>query len=581
MAKEVQIDIVLKSADAANSLKDIKTALKEVNNEIINTKEGSAEFNKLTAAAGQLKDKINDLNDSLKLTQGSGLERFKNSLGQIKEGLFNLDFGKVKAGIGGATQAFGGLGKAIAASGIGLLVLGIVQLIANFDELKKAGGLVGAVFTAIGNIIDGIIQGIKDFSDALGLTNTKLAEAQAAEEEYGAEIAKTNQELGAARRKQLVLTGKLSEEEAARANAKEKFITDFLRIQTDTRIKLKEAETNAAKDFIQKDADAQLALLSQTYTNELITIRNEEAKKKEVKVTKAKETAKEVKQITLDELAALADKELADAEKNAKELDALRILIADESEIEKLQREQKKALEAAERLNASEEDKLNIIKYYSNEILKVEKADAEEITELQKEASEKRLKNKEEQEKKAQEREAQIRQGSIDSVKFTLSAISSLTELFAGKSKAQQKKAFDIQKGVSIAQTTIATFESATNAFKSLSGIPVVGPVLGVAAAAAAVAAGLANIRKISQQKFEGGGTEPAAGSVPSIGATISAGATPNVPSAGPSSFALFGTAGSANNLGGQAQPIQAFVVESDISGVQDRLTRFRSAIEL
>jgi len=578
MAKEVQIDIVLKSADAANSLRDIKQALKDVNNEIINTKEGSAEFNKLTAAAGQLKDKINDLNDSLKLTQGSGLERFKNSLGQIKEGLFNLDFGKVKAGIGGATQAFGGLGKAIAASGIGLLVLGIVQLIANFDELKKVGGLVGAVFTAIGDLIDNIIQGIKDFSDALGLTNTKLAEAQAAEEEYGATIAKTNQELGAARRKQLVLTGKLSEEEAARANAKEKFITDFLRIQTDTRIKLKEAETNAAKDLIQKDADAQLALLSQTYTNELITIRNEEAKKKEVKVTKAKETAKEVKQITLDELAALADKELADAEKNAKELDALRLKVADESEIKKLEREQKKALQDAERLNATEEDKANIRSFYSNQIAETQKSIDDEVIAGQEEnaAKRKELLDKEvEYEKQAAEQRIALTQNG-------LSTISSIVSLFGEKNKKAARTAFNINKAVGIAQATIDTYQSAVGAYKSQLTIPSPdAPVRAAVAAGIAVAAGLANVAKIARTKFQesgGGGSTPSASPAPS--GTIT---QPNtVEAQTPNAFALFGTGGSSNNLGfNQPQPIQAYVVESDITSVQRRVNRFRTASEL
>lgn len=56
-------------------------------------------------------------------------------------------------------------------------------------------------------------------------------------------------------------------------------------------------------------------------------------------------------------------------------------------------------------------------------------------------------------------------------------------------------------KAAAIAQTTITTYQSATNAFNSLSGIPIVGPVLGGIAAAAAVAAGIANVRKITSTK--------------------------------------------------------------------------------
>lgn len=58
-----------------------------------------------------------------------------------------------------------------------------------------------------------------------------------------------------------------------------------------------------------------------------------------------------------------------------------------------------------------------------------------------------------------------------------------------------------IGKAAAIAQTTIATYQSATEAYKSLVGVPVVGPALAVAAAAAAVASGLANVKKIAAVK--------------------------------------------------------------------------------
>lgn len=52
-------------------------------------------------------------------------------------------------------------------------------------------------------------------------------------------------------------------------------------------------------------------------------------------------------------------------------------------------------------------------------------------------------------------------------------------------------------KAVAVAQATIDTYSSAVSAFNSLSGIPIVGPVLGGIAAAAAVAGGLATVSKI------------------------------------------------------------------------------------
>ncbi len=56
-------------------------------------------------------------------------------------------------------------------------------------------------------------------------------------------------------------------------------------------------------------------------------------------------------------------------------------------------------------------------------------------------------------------------------------------------------------KAAAVAQTTIDTYQAATAAYKALAGIPVVGPALGAVAAGAAVASGLANVRKIVSTK--------------------------------------------------------------------------------
>lgn len=67
----------------------------------------------------------------------------------------------------------------------------------------------------------------------------------------------------------------------------------------------------------------------------------------------------------------------------------------------------------------------------------------------------------------------------------------------------QARKQFEIQKAVSIAQAAIAQGEAAVQAYKSVVGIPVVGPGLAVAAAAAAVAAGAAQIQGIRRQTYQ------------------------------------------------------------------------------
>lgn len=59
-------------------------------------------------------------------------------------------------------------------------------------------------------------------------------------------------------------------------------------------------------------------------------------------------------------------------------------------------------------------------------------------------------------------------------------------------------------KAIKIAETTMTTYQSAVSSYNSLSGIPIVGPALGAVAAAAAVASGIATVRKIAATKKEG-----------------------------------------------------------------------------
>lgn len=168
--------------------------------------------------------------------------------------------------------------------------------------------------------------------------------------------------------------------------------------------------------------------------------------------------------------------------------------------------------------------------------------------------------------KEEEEKEKIAKDQRIQAVQNTLSTIANLAQLFAGKSEKQQKKAFQIQKAVNIANATIDTYKAATGAFASLSSIPVVGPVLGAAAAAAAIAAGLVNVKNIASQKFEGGGSMSAAPAGGGGGGGGGAGAsnviTPN--------FNIVGNAQATNPLAGLgSQPLQAYVVSGEVTSAQ------------
>lgn len=226
VSSDIEIDVKADSVKDLNettnsSVASVAKLRKEVislQTELENTEVGSEKYKELEARLvdtssrlAETKDRFDDLSDSVRVNVGSSVERAGNSLKLLRDGVANLDFGKIqialkglggaftsafkpsdefkksigdlgkgiinldfkqfKSGVDGVSTGFKGLGKAIAGTGIGLLVIGVTTLIANFDELKNSGGLVGKVFTAIGDIIQGITDKVFAFTDALGLTN--------------------------------------------------------------------------------------------------------------------------------------------------------------------------------------------------------------------------------------------------------------------------------------------------------------------------------------------------------------------------------------------------------------------------
>ena len=117
-------------------------------------------------------------------------------------------------------------------------------------------------------------------------------------------------------------------------------------------------------------------------------------------------------------------------------------------------------------------------------------------------------------------------------------------------------------KAAAISSALISTYQSATGSYNSLAGIPIVGPALGFAAAGAATAAGLANVRAIASTKTPGSGGG---------GSSVPGGVTPSQPQ--PPQFNIVGateTSQLAEAVAGQTQePVQAYVVANDVTTAQ------------
>ena len=102
--------------------------------------------------------------------------------------------------------------------------------------------------------------------------------------------------------------------------------------------------------------------------------------------------------------------------------------------------------------------------------------------------------------------------GKMNALKSGLGQLSSLMN-------SENRKAFEVGKAAATANAVIKTYEAATGAYAALAGIPIVGPALGAIAAAAAVAAGLANVQAIQSTTFGSKGAGAASGGgIPNVG---------------------------------------------------------------
>lgn len=137
-------------------------------------------------------------------------------------------------------------------------------------------------------------------------------------------------------------------------------------------------------------------------------------------------------------------------------------------------------------------------------------------------------------------------------------------------------------KGLAVAATTIDTYQSAVAAYKSMVGIPIVGPGLAAAAAAAAITAGLANVKSILAVDTSGRSTTMGTGANRVSVSNYAPAVVQQVPLVRQLTNAAQeetlnriaqNTSATAQNTGG-GQPIKAYVVLSDLEAKQNYSNR-------
>lgn len=516
------------------------------------------------------------------------------------------------------TTAFKGIGTAIKATGIGLLVGLIAQLVMKFAENKKVADTLNVALAGLGaafniiidggtwvidNLVDAFqnpqeaVQGLKDKLKAVGdyiktlidtafnplqrgLLNMKrgfLEAAAGAKEFFGGDatelkkqIREVDDELSDLVKKQEENKEALAEPFVEAAEAISNYVEETVAAvkastALETRLqKLRDAQRDNDVAFAQ--ASAQLEELKKTRDDERLSIEERIAAAEKAQVMEKQFTDERIRlanqtvaaleeeirlqgateerlQAVADARIAAADAQAASAGVQTEFMTSIYALeqeaLATEQEVAALRREfraevlegyeaEKQALHdqlsdrkfAIEQLKVDEETKNQLLleaqESLDQQLVILEKTHQEEMDAL---AAEEEAKAAERRQREI-EAEQQKRQAIVAVAQSSIGALLALNNAFDAENEEQAKKQFERGKALEIADATIATGQAAIQAYKSMVGIPVVGPGLAVAAAAAATAAGIAQIATIKKQQYQGSGGAPDAPQTVSLPAT-------------------------------------------------------------
>jgi len=193
MAQKITLDLAINNADAVSSIRDAKTALKDLKSAMafgVDEKDTES-IRKAEEAYKKLKDKVDDVNDSLKANADEGLTQVGNQFKYVKDRIFELDFtkakeglkslgttvkgisfGQIKEGIKTFGSSLGELGTVMktALGPWGLLILAVTAVIGFLYSLKDVIKPIGQLFAWLGGIVESVVKFFTDLTDAMGLT---------------------------------------------------------------------------------------------------------------------------------------------------------------------------------------------------------------------------------------------------------------------------------------------------------------------------------------------------------------------------------------------------------------------------
>lgn len=522
------------TAKVSQSLADLKKELKAAQSAALN---GDGVAAKRVA---ELRDKMDDLKDSVKTLQGSGVEKAQSSFRLLGDGLKNFDFDKIKIG-------FKGIGTAMAAIPVFLIAEGISYLVENWKELSEGNGLLAKALRVVGDLFSWVGDKITEFTDLLGLSNSAL--------DKQGEAIKTN-----ADKAKEALEGQNAEYDrqirVAKAAGKSTIELEQAKQQAiiDTNLAVArqiEAFVRAGGEF---DEEKRKLL-----TASLEAIKNAKVTEYELEQNQTKQLKEEYKKRS-DEKKKANEQIAKDADDLFKQLSAQQ----DADDKKELERREK---EKADRAKHLEDLKALQLKADQEQVaLQVEQWNAEEKLAKDRLA----LKEKEEQDKLMITQQALNSSLALSDLVFTLRL--NQTKKGSAEELKVRKQQFQVEKAFKVAQIVMDGIQGAMKAY-AMNPLPspigiISASLQGVAAAAAAV--------KVAATKFDAGSSGSADTGGGGLSLSSNVGGSGNAPTMtnAPTVQPFTKLDESGRN---QSMPtVKAYVVESEMTDSQKRVGRLQ-----
>lgn len=597
--EEIALKITTEGSQTEKSVGSIRKQLREAQQDAVNLARKFGELSPEAIQAAQrvanLRDEFGDLNDRINaLNPDAKFKAFSQTLQGVAGGFAGLQgaiglFGtesaelerqllKVQSALAlsqgidsileardsfktlatlvrtNVVSAFTTLRGALIATGVGALAVGVGLLIANFEKVKQTISNLFPGLAQLATYVKGLIQ---DFTDFIGVTSELERQSEAfvsakklENEELERQI-KILQAQGEQEAKVAELRKKIVQNDIDALNTKKSLSEEELKTRKDLQselIAIDAAETkriqdkNAQDAKLRKDKEDELKeIIKQArIENELAAFEDDQKESNRVTM-KYEDLIERAKQFNLDitelEKARYREQEEIDNERNRKFIEDQAALV-----------EERNALIAGDfdadraRLDAQREL-----------ILSSTAITQERQTQLLKENSEARQ---------------AIDDAEVEAKRQNLEIVSNLLSNFAGLAGEQTAAG----KALAIASATIDTYVAAQRIFSdpAFTGRP----FARFASAAAAIVAGLANVKRIASVKVPGGGGGSGQSASPQVTAVM--GMQAPVSTSAP--IQQTQSVGVSNvNLQNQSL-VRAYVVEKDITDSQTRINQIKAA---